>query len=105
MPNGDEFLPLYAVKDDDLLFTRYNGSIELLGVCGRVRGLGRKTLIYPDKLVRVRFDHSLILPAYAEIFFQVPVVHKRIVAKSKSSADQNGVSGTDIRAQPFAFLR
>src|SRR5258708_38910406 len=37
MPKGNEFLPVYALCDDDLLFTRYNGSIELLGVCGMVR--------------------------------------------------------------------
>jgi type I restriction enzyme S subunit len=103
MPNGLEFLPLFAVRDDDLLFTRYNGSIELLGVCGRVRGLGRKAMLYPDKLMRVRFDHEVILPAYAEVFFQVQAVHERIVAKSKSSAGQNGVSGSDIKAQPFAL--
>lgn len=52
--------------------------------------------------MRVRFDHDFILPAYAEIVFQGPEVHERIVAKSKSSAGQNGVSGSDIKAQPFA---
>jgi type I restriction enzyme S subunit len=103
MPNGEDFLSDYGLRDTDLLFTRYNGSIEFLGVCGMVRGLGRKKLLYPDKLMRVRFDHELILPAYAEIFFQVPRVHERIVAKSKSSAGQNGVSGSDIKAQPFAL--
>ena len=103
MPNGKDFLPLYAIRNDDLLFTRYNGSIELLGVCGRVVGLGNRLMIYPDKLMRVRFDHGFILPAYAEIFFQMPSVHERIVAKSKSSAGQNGVSGSDIKEQPFAL--
>jgi len=103
MPAGDDFLPLFAVHDGDLLFTRYNGSIELLGVCGMVRGLGKKTLLYPDKLMRVRSDHSLILPGYAEIFFQAPEVHERIIANSKSSAGQNGVSGSDIKNQPFAL--
>jgi type I restriction enzyme S subunit len=74
----------------------------LLGVCGMVRGLGHRSLLYPDKLMRVRFDHDFVLPGYAEIYFQCHEVHERIVAKSKSSAGQNGVSGTDIKAQPFA---
>jgi type I restriction enzyme S subunit len=103
MPDAGEFLPQYALRDDDLLFTRYNGSIELLGVCGMVRGLGKRTILYPDKLMRVRVDHELVLPNYTEIFFQNAAVHDRIVAKSKSSAGQNGVSGSDIKVQPFAL--
>jgi hypothetical protein len=81
--------------------TRYNGSLDLLGVCGMVRGLGEAVVLYPDKLMRVRFYHELILPAYVELFFQVSEVHDRIIAKSKSSAGQNGVSGSDIKNQPF----
>lgn len=103
MPNGKEFVPTFALRDNDLLFTRYNGSIELLGVCGMVRGLGKNTLLYPDKLMRVRFDHEWVLPRYTEIFFQSGAVHDRVVAKSKSSAGQNGVSGSDIRGQSFAL--
>ncbi len=53
--------------------------------------------------MRVRFDHEMILPAYAEAYFQVQAVHERIVAKSKSSAGQNGISGEDIKSQPFAL--
>lgn len=103
MPDGERFMPLYTLRDGDLLFTRYNGSLELLGVCGMVRALGMRTVLYPDKLMRVRFDHNLINPSYAEVFFQVTEVHERIIAKSKSSAGQNGVSGTDIKNQPFAI--
>lgn len=103
LPRGQDFLPVYALHDDDLLFTRYNGSLDLLGICGMVRGVGQKRFLYPDKLMRVRFDHTFILPAYAEIFFQAPEVHERVIAHAKSSAGQNGVSGTDIKAQPFAL--
>src|SRR5438309_7213387 len=40
LPRGEEFFPDYKLADRDLLFTRYNGSLELLGVCGMVRNLG-----------------------------------------------------------------
>ena len=40
LPRGHALLDAYGLRDKDLLFTRYNGSIELLGVCGMVRGLG-----------------------------------------------------------------
>jgi len=104
LKNGGDYLPEYGLKDGDLLFTRYNGSLELLGVCGMVRGLGNSIRLYPDKLMRVRFDHRFVLPEYAEIFFQAPDVHERVIAKSKSSAGQNGVSGSDIKAQAFALV-
>lgn len=103
LPQGSKFLPTFALRDQDLLFTRYNGSLDLLGVCGMVRGLGGRTLLYPDKLMRVRFDHEFILPEYVDIFFQWEQVHDRVIAHPKSSAGQNGVSGSDIKAQPFAL--
>jgi len=103
MPDGEQFVPQFTLRDNDVIFTRYNGTIEFLGTCGMVRGLGKKTLLYPDKLMRVRFDHGSILPAYAEVFFQAPHVHERVVARSKSSAGQNGISGSDIKGQPFAL--
>jgi type I restriction enzyme, S subunit len=103
LPNGADLLPEYGLRDGDLLFTRYNGSIDLLGVCGMVRGLGRASALYPDKLMRVRFDHEHVLPAYAELFFQSVDARDRLTAQSRSSAGQQGVSGADIKSQPFAL--
>ena len=102
LPNSDQLLDDYSIRDGDLLFTRYNGSIDLLGVCGMVRGVGRKTFLYPDKLMRVRFDHPHVLPAFAQIFFQGPESRDRLMGEAKSSAGQQGVSGKDIKAQAFA---
>nr|WP_303652954.1 restriction endonuclease subunit S [Paludisphaera mucosa] len=93
----------FALRDGDLLFTRYNGSIDLLGVCGIVRGIGGRALVYPDKLMRVRFPSSVVLPDYCEQYFSSPAARDRMIAKSKSSAGQNGVSGSDVKAQPLAL--
>ena len=68
-----------------------------------VRGLENRTLVYPDKLMRVRIGHSQLLPAYVELFFGSPQARDRIEAKSKSSAGQQGVSGADIKGQPIAM--
>ncbi len=93
----------YALRDGDLLFTRYNGSLELLGVCGMVRGVNGRAFVYPDKLMRVRFSLSMVLAGYCEQFFSSPAARDRMIAKAKSSAGQNGVSGSDVKAQPFAL--
>jgi type I restriction enzyme S subunit len=92
----------YLLKNGDLLFTRYNGTLELLGVCGMVREL-HKDLLYPDKLMRVRFGHPWVLPSYTEIFFCSPMARDRLTEKAKSSAGQQGVSGANVKAQPFAL--
>jgi type I restriction enzyme S subunit len=103
LPNSDDLVDVYRLRDGDLLFTRYNGSLDLLGVCGMVRGLGDRVLLYPDKLMRVRFDHPYLLPPYAEIFFQSTEARDRMTAKSKSSAGQQGISGADVKIQPIAL--
>ncbi len=93
----------FTLRDGDLLFTRYNGSISLLGVCGMVRGLGDRTILHPDKLMKVRFDHHLILPEYVEIFFAAPPARARMTAGSVSSAGQQGISGTTVKSQSLAL--
>ena len=60
-------------------------------------------MLYPDKLMRVRFDHDHVFPAYAELFFQSAAARDRLTAQSRSSAGQQGVSGADIKSQPFAL--
>jgi type I restriction enzyme S subunit len=102
LPDSEELISVYQLRQGDLLFTRYNGSIELLGVCGMVRNLPQPVVLYPDKLMRVRFDHPMVLPEYVEVFFQAPAVRDRLMDRAKSSAGQQGVSGRDVKEQPFA---
>jgi type I restriction enzyme, S subunit len=99
LPDADDLHGLYGLRDGDLLFTRYNGSLDLLGVCGMVRELGSRHLLYPDKLMRVRIDRRLATPEYIEIFFQAPAARDAITALAKSSAGQQGISGANLREQ------
>jgi type I restriction enzyme S subunit len=103
LPDSDSLLDMYSLQNGDLLFTRYNGSIDLLGVCGMVRGVKARSVLYPDKLMRVRFDHDHVTPAFAEVFFQSPEARERLTAEAKSSAGQQGVSGQSIKGQAFAI--
>jgi type I restriction enzyme S subunit len=99
--NSDEYLKEYHLKDKDLLFTRYNGSLELVGICGMVRDIHDRIFLYPDKLIRARFDPDVALPEYAELYFQSFSARTNIYSVIKSSAGQKGVSGQDIKIQPF----
>lgn len=103
LPNAAALATTYALHDRDLLFTRYNGSLALLGVCGMVRGPGRRVLLYPDKLMRVRVDAQITSPEYIELFFQSPDARDAIMGIAKSSAGQQGISGANLRAQAVAL--
>lgn len=93
----------YSLLNGDLLFTRYNGSLDLLGICGMVRRLEKMTVFYPDKLIRARLSQRVVLPQYVEIFFGVPSARKQMTASAKSSAGELGVSGADTKGQPMAI--
>jgi type I restriction enzyme S subunit len=90
----------FFVRDGDLLFTRYNGSVDLLGVAGMVRGCTRDTL-HPDKLIRVVLALGSPLPEFVEISANVGASRKHISGRARTTAGQTGISGSDIREMPI----
>ena len=90
----------YLLRDRDLLFTRYNGTLDLVGVCGLVRNLP-EPVIYPDKLIRVRLVEEIILPEYVELYLSTPAPRRFIQGRAKSSAGQQGIAGKDLRQVPI----
>lgn len=93
----EEDVENYFLSKGDLLFTRYNGNLSLVGACGLVRE-GSQRVIYPDKLIRVRVQNENALPEYLEIYFSTILARKLIESKVKSTAGQHGISGGDIKS-------
>jgi type I restriction enzyme S subunit len=89
----------YFIEDGDLLFTRYNGSIDLLGVAGMVRGCGGR-ILHPDKLIRVKLAIGQPLSDFVEIAANVGASRKHMIGRARTTAGQTGISGTDIREMP-----
>lgn len=88
-----------TVTPGDLLFTRYNGSPELVGVCGRYRGEGQ--VAYPDKLMRaqpVSLDDGLV--DFIELASNCGATRSYIASFTKTSAGQHGVSGETVKSAP-----
>jgi type I restriction enzyme, S subunit len=90
-----------SVIENDLLFTRYNGSIDFVGVCGRVPKLSNK-LFYPDKLIRCR---PLNKEPYHSVYLQYATnygsARKFVLNRIKTTAGQTGISGSDIKQIPI----
>jgi len=88
---------LYELRKGDLLFTRYNGSLEYVGVCAMVSE-DLPAYVYPDKLIRVRAKADLALPKFIELASAAAEARSQIEGYVKSSAGQKGISGGNLKS-------
>jgi type I restriction enzyme S subunit len=98
LPQSDEFKQ-FVLSPNDLLFTRYNGNREYVGVCGRVKQ-PPDGLVHPDKLIRV----VPVLPQLApwiEIASNVGFSRAFLTKRIRTTAGQSGVSGEDLKRLPI----
>ena len=90
----------YWVETGDVLATRYNGSVDLLGVFGMVREISERTL-HPDKLIRMKPMTGARLGAWMEVCGNVGRSRKHLVSRVKTTAGQTGISGEDLKKTPI----
>lgn len=90
----------YWVEIGDVLATRYNGSVDLLGVFGMVKNVPERTL-HPDKLIRMKPVTGAELGAWMEVCGNVGLSRKHLVARVKTTAGQTGISGEDLKKTPI----
>ena len=86
----------YSLRQGDLLFTRYNGSLEYVGVCAMV-SKDLPNYVYPDKLIRVRAKTEVALPKFLELATSSAEARRQIEGYVKSSAGQKGISGSSLK--------
>lgn len=92
---------LYELRKGDLLFTRYNGSLEYVGVCAMVSE-DLPAYVYPDKLIRVRAKAAVALPKFIELASAAAEARSQIEGYVKSSAGQKGISGGNLKSLRIA---
>ena len=90
----------FTLSADDVLFTRYNGSRDYVGVCAQVPG-GLRPTVYPDKLIRVRVLRDGLLPAFLVISASTGEARAFIESRIRTTAGQAGISGADLKALPL----
>lgn len=90
----------YWVEVGDVLATRYNGSVDLLGVFGMVREMPVRTL-HPDKIIRMKPVIGAKLGAWMEVCGNVGVSRAHLVSRVKTTAGQTGISGEDLKKTPI----
>jgi len=90
----------YWVEVGDVLATRYNGSVDLLGVFGMVKAIPNRTL-YPDKLIRMKPLLGEQSGAWLEVCGNVGISRSHLVSRVKTTAGQTGISGEDLKRTPI----
>jgi type I restriction enzyme S subunit len=87
----------YFVKAGDVFAVRGNGNRYLTGKVGIARE-DHEDMFYPDLLIRLRFDATKVLTLFALSQWNLPSVHRRLIARAKSSNGIWKVNGQDIRS-------
>ena len=90
----------FTLSDNDVLFTRYNGSRNYVGICAQVP-VGMRPTVYPDKLIRVRVPADVMLPGFLVIAASTGEARAFIESRIRTTAGQAGISGTDLKALPL----
>jgi len=90
----------FLVSPDDVLFTRYNGSRDYVGVCAKIPASLPPT-VYPDKLIRVRVPASMLLPEFLVILSSTGRAREYVESKIRTTAGQSGISGGDLKSLPL----
>ncbi|MCB9167794.1 MAG: restriction endonuclease subunit S [Flavobacteriales bacterium] len=90
------------VAPGDVLFTRYNGSRDMVGACALVPDDCPPT-VHPDKLIRVRVPNDELLPGMLAILGTVGEGRDYIESKIRTTAGQSGISGGDLKSLPLRY--
>ncbi|HEV2417043.1 MAG TPA: restriction endonuclease subunit S [Terriglobia bacterium] len=91
----------YVLQEGDLLFTRYNGSRDLAGVCGQVPSTSL-TVVYPDKLIRgVPVKSNEQTSTFITIAANSGASRQYIEAHLFTTAGQWGISGRNLKFTPL----
>jgi type I restriction enzyme S subunit len=90
----------YVLEPGDLLFTRYNGTRSLVGVCAVVPTIIEK-FVHPDKIIRCKaVSPEASIPGYLEIVLNTGSSRGFLEKRIRTTAGQSGVSGSDLRQIP-----
>lgn len=85
----------FVVCDGDFLISRGNGSLELVGR-GALAAAPPEPTAFPDTLIRVRPNLSVLLPAYLNLIWRTEPVRQQIQAAAKTTAGIFKVSQGDL---------
>jgi len=92
----DDRMNDFLVSEGEVFVVRGNGNRRLVGRAGIARETPEPPCIYPDLLIRLRFDRSQIDSRLATEIWNSTRVHETLLARAKSTNGIYKVNGKDI---------
>jgi type I restriction enzyme S subunit len=89
----------FAVKPDDFLVVRGNGSINLVGRGARVPSIAAR-VAFPDTLIRVAIAADALVPALLARWWDSPPIRSHLQRRAKTTAGIYKVNQTDLAETP-----
>ena len=87
----------FGVRAKDAFVVRGNGNRDLVARMGICREAPADFCLYPDLLIRVRFDPAKLLPELGAELWNLRGCHRTLLARAKSSNGIYKVNGKDVR--------
>jgi type I restriction enzyme S subunit len=87
----------FELHYDDIFIVRYNGDINRVAKAAIYKGGEPKGIIFPDKLMRLRTDHSKMLPDFLVYALGSRSVRQQIEQFGKTTAGNIGISGSNAK--------
>lgn len=86
----------FRVAEGDVFVTRGNGSLRLVGRAARVVEVP-DPIAYPDTMIRMRPDLSLVRPDYLTAIWNSRIVRRQIEGCARTTAGIYKINQTDLR--------
>lgn len=88
----------FVIQKDDFLVVRGNGNKQLTGRGGVAGGGLPEGCVYPDLLIRLRFDPKVVLTAFAAEQWNAQIAHDDLIQRAKSTNGIWKINGQDIKS-------
>lgn len=88
----------FVIESDDFLVVRGNGNKQLTGLGGLASGGLPDGCVYPDLLIRLRFNRDIVLPEFGAVQWNSGQVHRELIKKAKSTNGIWKINGKDIKS-------
>lgn len=95
---SDEEAAPFELCPDDVFIVRYNGDINRVAKPGIYKGSAPSPSVYPDKLMRLRPDHSKMIPDFLVFALGSRSVREQVEDLGKTTAGNIGISGTNAKS-------
>ena len=98
----DEEAVPFELQFDDVFIVRYNGDINRVAKAAIYKGGEPNRSIFPDKLMRLRTDHSKMLPDFLVYALGSRRMRQQIEQFGKTTAGNIGISGGNAKSFPVS---